>query len=218
MKGRGRAAAATAAADRDDSLLEQLVHDLRNPLGVIAYFAEALTEAPEAERPEMCERLRINAGRALHVLEEFALLADLRHGRARAASSANRVALATLIDDLTAQIAAEQGSIALESALATDLELPGDVHQWQRALRALLREAVRAASGGVRIDGERAVAGPQLRISVPLRHDRDLRITASLDPGSLAVELMRRVAELYGGTLSVQQRPGLAVLEVSLPA
>jgi signal transduction histidine kinase len=210
--------AATAAAHREDKLLEQLVHDLRNPLGVIAYFAEALTEAPEAERPEMCERLRINAGRALHLLEEFALLADLRHGRARAVTAADPVVVSALIDHLTVQIGAEQGGIALERAVAADFLLPGDMSQWLRALRALLREAVRAASGEVKLDGECTVAGRHVRITVPLRHDRALGITASLDVGSLAVELMRRVAELYRGTLSVQQRPGLAVLLVSLPA
>lgn len=64
-----------------EPLFEQLVHDLRNPLGVIGYFAEVIPTAPAAERDELCERVRVNAQRALHVLGEFVLLADLRRGR-----------------------------------------------------------------------------------------------------------------------------------------
>jgi hypothetical protein len=64
-----------------EELFARLVHDLRNPLGIIAGFAETLAEAPAEERDDLCERLRINAERALHVLEELSLLADLRGGR-----------------------------------------------------------------------------------------------------------------------------------------
>src|SRR5262245_32672378 len=64
-----------------DELFARLVHDLRNPLGIIAAFAEALADAPAEERDALCERLRVNAERALHVIEELSLLADLRAGR-----------------------------------------------------------------------------------------------------------------------------------------
>jgi signal transduction histidine kinase len=60
-----------------EPLFEQLVHDLRNPLGIIGYFAQVIPTAPAAERDELCERVRVNAQRALDVLEEFVLLVDL---------------------------------------------------------------------------------------------------------------------------------------------
>ena len=47
--------------DEDAALFAQLIHDLRNPLGVIAYFAEALPEAGEAEKQDFAERLQLNA-------------------------------------------------------------------------------------------------------------------------------------------------------------
>ena len=75
-------------ADGQGELLDRLVHDLRNPLGVIAYFAEVVSCADESERAEMCERLRINAQRALHILEEFSLLAELRQGASKPAFEA----------------------------------------------------------------------------------------------------------------------------------
>ena len=71
----------SAIALSEEDLFERLVHDLRNPLGVIAYFAEAVATASPAEHDDLCVRLRVNAQRLLHVLEEFSLLADLRSDR-----------------------------------------------------------------------------------------------------------------------------------------
>lgn len=205
------------AHDEDDALFAQLVHDLRNPLGVIAHFAEALPEAAEVERPELCERLQLNARRAMQVVEEFALLADLRHGRA--APDDTLWDGAALVGELVAEIEAlERRSGCVEIAAASGTALRGDRAQLGCALRGLLRDAVRGGSGGpvvVRLTDDDGCT--VLSLTVPLRNDPVLEIVSCLDEGSLAIELAHGVAALHGGTFTVEQRPGRAALALALP-
>lgn len=216
MKGRGRAKVAqVAVAEVDEPFLARLLHDLRNPLGVIAFFAESIPEAAEHERAEFCERLRINAQRALHILEEFALLADLRCGRAQVAE--DPVDLAALVSELAAGLAAERGGAHIDGAGVAGLVLAGDAQQWQRALRALLRDTSRGASGDVVIDGEGEKGRLTLRVGVPLSVDRELGISARLDPAGVGIEIVKRLAHLHRGDLTIAQRSGRAVLTLVVP-
>ena len=205
------------AREDDAALFAQLVHDLRNPLGVIAYFAEALPEAAEVERPELCERLQINTRRAMQVVEEFALLADLRHGRAVPDDTAwdGAALLAELVTEIEA-LERRQGCVELTAA--PDARMRGDRAQLACALRGLLRESVRGGSGGpvvARLTDEDGCA--VLSLTVPLRNDPVLEIVSRLDEGSLPVELARGVAALHGGTFTIEQRPGRAALALALP-
>jgi len=213
-----RGAAEHDAPPEDDAaLFAQLVHDLRNPLGVISYFAEALPEAAEAERPDFCERLQLNARRALQVVEEFALLADLRH--ARAVADDTDWDGAALLAELVAEVEALERRPGCVRWDASDgARLRGDRAQLACALRGVLRETVRSSGGAVvqaRLTDEDACA--VLTLSVPLRLDPALGIVAQLDEAALPIELARGVAELHGGTLSFEQRPGRATLAMALP-
>lgn len=209
--------AESAAPEGDGALFAQLIHDLRNPLGVIAYFAEALPEAAESERPELCERLQLNARRAMQVLEEFALLADLRHGRAVPDDTAWDGA--ALLRELVAEIEAlERRPQCVELTATAAAELHGDRAQLACALRGVLREAVRGSSGGpvvARLTDEDGCA--VLSLTVPLRNDPVLEIVTRLDETALPIELARGVAALHGGTFTMQQRPGRAALALALP-
>jgi len=206
-----------AAAEDDSTLLAQLVHDLRNPLGVIAYFAEALPEAAETERPELCERLQLNTRRAMQVVEEFSLLADLRHGRAVPddAQSDGTALLAQLVAEIEAL---ERRPGCVELSAAAGARLRGDRAQLTCALRGVLRETVRGSSGGpvqVRLTDDEGCA--VLSLTVPLRNDPLLEIVSRLDETSMPVELARGVAALHGGTFTMEQRPGRAALALTLP-
>ncbi|MFN8644849.1 MAG: HAMP domain-containing sensor histidine kinase [Candidatus Binatia bacterium] len=219
MADRGRTRAADAGQDEEDdgALFAQLVHDLRNPLGVIAYFAEALPEADEQEKQEFAERLQLNARRALQVVEEFALLADLRHGRAVPddAEWDGRALLEALIAEVEA-LERRPGAVRFDP---TDgARLRGDRSQLACALRGVLRETVRNSPGEAilaRLSDDDGCA--VLTLTVPLRVDRELEIVPRFDETALAVELARGVAQLHGGTLSVEQRPGRATLALALP-
>jgi signal transduction histidine kinase len=219
MADRARARAADHRAEHDDDavLFAQLVHDLRNPLGVIAYFAEALPQADEQEKQDFAERLQLNARRALQVVEEFALLADLRHGRA-APDDAEWDGQALLSETVAEVEALERRPGAVRWDAADGARLRGDRAQLACALRGVLRETVRSTPGEAvqaRLTDEDGCA--VLTLTVPLRVDREMEIVSRFDESALAVELARGVAQLHGGTLSIEQRPGRATLALALP-
>ncbi len=204
--------------DGDDSqLFSQLVHDLRNPLGVIAYFAETLPAAAERERPDLCERLQVNARRALQVVEEFALLADLRHGRA--ALDDTELDGAALLADLVAEIeAVERRAGCIRTVAVERACVRGDRAQLACAVRGILRQAVHSSASGsveARLTDEDACA--VLTLTIPLRIEPELEFIARFDDRALPVELARGVADLHGGTLSIEQRPGRATVALALP-
>jgi signal transduction histidine kinase len=201
----------------DAALFAQLIHDLRNPLGIIAYFAEALPEADEGDKADFTERLQLNAKRALQVVEEFALLAELRHGRA--AADDTDCDGRELLDELVAEVEAlERRPGAIRWDATAGARLRGDRAQLACALRGVLRETVRCSPGEeivARLSDEDGCA--VLTLTVPLRVDRDLGIVSRLDEATLPLELARGVAQLHGGTLSIEQRPGRATLALALP-
>ncbi len=207
-----------AGAHEDDAaLFAQLVHDLRNPLGVIAYFAEALPEAEEGEKQEFCDRLQLNARRALQVVEEFALLADLRHGRAVADDAEwDAAALLTELVEEIESLERRTGCVRWDASAGARVR--GDRAQLACAVRGILREAVRSSPGAVvhaRLTD--ADGCSVLALTVSLRVDRELEIVSRLDDSALAIELARGVAALHGGTLTIEQRPGRATLAIALP-
>lgn len=206
-----------AAQEDDAALFAQLVHDLRNPLGVIAYFAEALPGAEDSEKQEFCERLHLNARRALQVVEEFALLADLRHGRAVPDDA--EWDSAELLTELVAEIESlERRNGCVRWDAEDGARVRGDRAQIACAVRGILREAVRSSPSAVvhaRLsDSDGCFV---LALTVPLRVDRTLEIVSRLDESALAIELARGVAALHGGTLTIEQRPGRATLAIALP-
>jgi signal transduction histidine kinase len=200
-----------------EELFDRLVHDLRNPLGVITYFAEAIPSAAKAERDELCERLRVNAQRALHVLEEFSLLADLRQARSRPLPQTWDVS--ELVEEIAGEIELMErrpGQIRRRIAVRTPLCLPRP--QVVCALRAVLREAVRATPPdlGVELAVEAAAAQVLFRITVPARHDEELG-TANMPVAGIELELAQRVAALHGGECTVAQHPDSDAIILALP-
>lgn len=201
----------------DAALFAQLVHDLRNPLGVIAYFAEVLPEADESEKRDFAERLQLNARRALQVVEEFALLADLRHDRA-VPDDAEWDARALLVELIAEVEALERRPGAVRWDATDSARMRGDRTQLACALRGVLRETVRSSPGEevlLRLSDDEGCT--VLTLTAPLRVDPELEIIARLDEEALTVELARGVAQLHGGTLSIEQRPGRATLALALP-
>lgn len=206
-----------AAAVPDEGLFERLIHDLRNPLGVIAYFAEAVPSAAAGERDEFCERLGVNAQRALHVLEEFSLLADLRAGRSEAALEVCEPG--QLIEELAAEIESMErrpGLIRRQVEGRTALRLPR-IHL-VRALRALLRAVVHAMAADDALSFSVRTQGGQVRfeLSAALRRDPHLGAAHRLPTSGIEIELAERIGALYGGGCTVEQRPGTGVITLAL--
>jgi signal transduction histidine kinase len=216
----GRAGDARSASEMvgidplaDEELLDRLVHDLRNPLGVIAYFAEVVGGATALEREELCERLRINAQRALHILEEFSLLAELRNGACRPALESFDVS------ELTKQLTAEVESVERRPAqIRCHLDAPSPMRLPRQhlacVLRALLRAALRvsARDGGlelrVRNDGRQMAFAIQGFVRLE---------SAGLPEAAVELELAERMADLYRGRCAVELHGSRVVITLSLP-
>jgi signal transduction histidine kinase len=207
--------------ERGDDLFDRLLHDLRNPVGVIAYYAEAVPSSGPSERDELCERLRVNAKRALHVLDEFSLLAELRAGRARL--TAERCDLVELTAELAAELEALErrpGRIRRRVALGAPVRVsPTHV---LCALRALLRVALRTAAPDDPVQLEVYTEHHQvlLRITAPLRSDPAIGLAAKLPTAGLEIELAERIATLHDGryTLAQDAGHGVMTLALSLPS
>jgi signal transduction histidine kinase len=201
----------------DDELFDALLHDLRNPVGVIAYYAEAVPTASPSQRDELCERLRVNAQRALHVLDEFSLLAELRAGRGRL--TAETCDLVELTAGLAAELAALErrpGRIRRQVALTEPVRVaPTHV---LCALRALLRVALRATAADDPVDLEVYAENHQVlfRISASLRSDPEIGLVAELPTAGIEIELAERIAALHNGRYTLAQEAGRGVMTLAL--
>lgn len=200
------------------ALFHQLVHDLRNPLGVIGDFADVIPTAPAAERDELCERLRVNAQRALHVLEEFVLLADLRRGRSRLQPVPCDAR--ELVEELVTEVESfERRCGQIRRRIAPGVTLIASRLHVACALRAVLREVLRASAAEDRLDLEvREEHGEVLfRLDASLRHPPDSACGARLPRAGIEVELADRVAALHHGRLTIERPPSAAVFTLVLP-
>jgi signal transduction histidine kinase len=205
-------------AQADQELFERLVHDLRNPLGVIAYFAEALPGAEAAERDDLYERLRLNAQRALQVLEELSLLAGLRAGRAEPDRDACDVG--QLIEALAFELESMErrpGRIHRRIEVRGTRPLPRA--HLACALRAVLRAALRATAPDDALDIEVREQGRQIvfKLTVPLPADVAGGGTPRILSGGDDVEIMERVGALYRGHCALERLADREMVTFTLP-
>ena len=209
MAGRAAQKKGVVSGAHEEDLFGRLVHDLRNPLGVIAYFAEAVATASGSEHDELCVRLRVNAQRALHVLEEFSLLSDLRTGAQRAAERGD-------VRELIEEVATELESMERRPGRIhrdVQLDTPRGIARQPvgAALRALLRIALHVSAPedivglAVHEEGRQIV----MAITVPLRTDRAIGVAVRLPSRGIEIELAQRVAAQHGGRYAVELRPGI---------
>jgi signal transduction histidine kinase len=200
-----------------EELLDRLVHDLRNPLGVIAYFAELVSGASAADRTDLCERLRINAQRALHILEEFSLLAELRTGACIPALEPCDVAemawlLTAELESLERRPGQMQCKIDVRPTALPRAHLTC-------TLRALLRAAMRASA---REDALELCVHIQGRLMLfvidgPLRVEPGTGTAARLSAGGVEIELAERMARLYRGHCGIELHGARGVITLALP-
>ena len=200
-------------------LFQHLVHDLRNPLGIIDYFAEAIPTAAAEERDELCERVRVNARRALHVLEEFVLLSDLRRGRSRLQSAPFDPG--ELVDEVASEVEAiERRNGQIRRRVAPGVRLTASRLHVTCAVRALLREVLRASAADDALDlaVDERPGEVTFRLIAPLRHDLDGDAADQLPIAGLEGELAHRVAALHRGRLTIEHLAQAGVITLALPA
>jgi len=231
--------AARVAAEAKDQFLATISHEFRTPLHAILGYLDVVDSALPAEDDgmlhESIDRMRVNACRLQHLLEELVSFAEIRSGRRSV--RAEPVVLRELIDELL-PIARElvDGKpvvIVCELDAAAD-GLRTDRRKLNRALACLLNNAAKFTDGGeIRIRARDLVDG-MVEVSIAdtgigiAPHDLaiifddfrqvDGSFTRRFGGLGIGLTLARELIALLGGTLDLDSEVGVGTtVRVRLP-
>ena len=219
-----------AALVRERTLTADAAHELRTPLAVLRAQAQvALRSRDDSERSSSLQALIGGVDRATRLIETVLTLARL-DARAFDRSTLPAVALkrvaSEIVDSLNASVRAR--SLQLEVDVP-DISVRADPDSLPVALRNLGENAIRHATSRVRIEAHSAAEvititvrddGPGMTSEQQLRaFDRFYRGTNDSAGAGLGLALVRRVAEMHGGSVRFVaglKGSGLGV-EIELP-
>jgi signal transduction histidine kinase len=212
-------------------LLHDVSHELRSPLARLQAAADLMRQQPE-RAPEFVARIVRDSTRMDRLVGELLTLARLDAGMGNAPREA--VDLSALLDELAddARLEAEARRCRVEPAIAAALKVAGNPDLLRRAIENVLRNALRhappdsavviaarAEAGQARIviaDAGKGVAEDELAtIFEPFFRARNADPFAG---HGLGLAITRRVAQLHGGAVAAENRPGGGlVVTLSLP-
>ena len=230
--------AARAAGAAKDQFLATLSHEFRTPLHAILGYLDVLdTSAVAADTVvrEGVDRMRVNACRLQHLLEELVSFAEIRSGRR--GLRAEPVVLRDLIEELlpiTRELVEGKAvTIACEVDPVVD-DLRTDRRKLSRALACLLSNAAKFTEAGeirirARRTAERAVevsiadtgigiAPHDLSIIFEDFRQVDGSFTRRFGGLGIGLTLARELIDLLGGTLDLRSEVGVGTtVRVCLP-
>ena len=224
--------------------VSNLSHDLRSPLTATAACLETLDTrfAADAARSgdrqllEVALRNTRNAARLVQSLGDLAQLDEPQFALTR-----ERLDVGELLGDIALRFeprAAAQGVVlALEPAGDTPTVAALDIELFERAVANLVDNALKfcAAGGRITLGVKRDGDTVQVRVAdtgagiaeaeLPHLFDRFYQARQSVAPATgaggkgLGLAIVKRIAELHGGSVAVQSRPGQGTtVTLSLPA
>jgi signal transduction histidine kinase len=215
-----------------ERLMAELSHELRSPLARLQAAAALAAQRPGAS-PADFRRVEQEIGRMNRVIGDL-----LRFSRLGAAGAMARrlVRLDALIVELCRDedLEARSRSCELEVRAVRDLLVIGDPELLRSAFENILRNAIRYAPVGSRIEVEAIQSGADIEVTVADRgpgvageflekifepYFRVPGTAASTDGTGLGLAIARRVFEAHGGTVRAAPREGGGLkMEVRLPA
>jgi len=202
------------------SLLAHLIHDLKNPLGVVIGYAETIPLAEPEEQPALCARLTVNARVMLEVLDEYALLEALRQDRVPLERGLHewRIVTDRVLQDVAEAAAEREQHVSCRADDA--VKLHGDAQRIRQVLRLLVREALRSTPKGASLElaAEPVEGAVELVVAVSAEGvDGVPAMLRIFDADRPAIALARRLMTLHGGTLSFEVLPGRTAARARLP-
>jgi len=234
-------ARAEAASLAKSEFLSRMSHELRTPLNAMIGFAQLLAldaKPPLSARQQGWARQAQRAGwHLLELINETLDLSRIEAGTVRL--SQEPVALAPLVADCSALLAtaAAQRRVAFVEDIAPDLPAAlADPTRLQQVLTNLLSNAVKynREGGTVTVRARGDADGGRLLIEVCdsglgmtesqmsglfQPYNRLGREASGIEGTGIGLVISRRLAELMGGELGVQSRPGAgSTFTLTLPA
>jgi signal transduction histidine kinase/CheY-like chemotaxis protein len=211
-------------------------HQLRTPLNAILGFTDVLERSPGRDPRE--RRYLGNIGQAgrtlLELINQVLEHAQLETGRVRV--RLQRVMVAALVDDVTAEIRARaaRSNVEVQVSVAADAtEVITDPHRARQALAHVLANALQVTPPGGRVDvvataernGERvrvtvSDTGPGVSAEVRAHLFEPFGVVSQTHAGvGLGLSLARQLLELMDGQIGLDGGPGPgARFWISLPS
>jgi len=227
--GRGMAVIDSIAEERRiDAIRRDFVanvsHELKTPIAAMSILAEALSAADDdADRDRLAELLHRESSRVENIIDDLLELSRLEEAPAPMAP----VSMAEVVErsvDATASFARANDVGIDVGPVPDELWVAGDRRQLVRALTNLLDNAVRYSEEGatVVVSVERLETFTSIsvrdhgvgipRIDLERVFERFYRVdrARSRDTGGtgLGLAIVRHVAQLHGGRILVQSKPG----------
>lgn len=216
-------------------LITWLSHDLRTPLAGIRAMGEALGDGVASDPAAYHRAIVVEADRTASMVDDLMALASLNAGSASMTSEP--VVLGDLVSDLLSQLRplAVSNDIELTGELAaSSSDIVGDASLLTRAVQNLIVNAITYSPAGSRVHVllEEAPGVVRVRVSdgcggltaEEREHmfDAGWRRDAARSPrgtagSGLGLPIVRAVAELHGGEVHAEDRPGGCELVLSLP-
>lgn len=219
----------TRALENERRFTADAAHELRTPLAALKAQAQvALAAVDTMEKQHALTQIIAGCDRTTHLVTQLLTLARLD---ARTIDPMRSVALRPIAEEVLALSAGEAIERRCDLVLRDgDARVRGDALLLQVLLRNLIDNALRHG-GGTQIDVSVAVQGSRAVLAVSdngrgIAADELERVqqrfyrSAGADPAGsgLGLSIVRRIAELHGGTIDIAAAPGNGVsMRVHLP-
>ncbi|WP_189575401.1 ATP-binding protein [Marinobacter zhanjiangensis] len=204
------------ALERERRFSADAAHELRTPLTALRLNLEKL----ESSDPEKFRELTAAVDRMGHLVEQMLLLSRVDAGVGFSPEYVN-------LSDIVAQSIADVSPLALRKGIEPSLEDPtgqamisGQEALISTLMRSLLANAIQYSPEGTRVDTHLEAEGDGFSIricdqgpGIPIsQHEKALgrfgRLDQRLGSGAgLGLAISRRIAELHGGELTLEDRP-----------
>jgi two-component system cell cycle sensor histidine kinase PleC len=230
---------AEAASRSKTAFLAHLSHDIRTPLNHIIGFAEMMahqTYGPLGDERYLSyvDGIRASGERLLGYFGAILELAELEGGRK--ALRQEPVAIDQVVQALVRRhrLGAARAGVVLEGGMPSRAQISGDPFAIERMLGNILDNALRftPAGGKVTVAAHAAEDGVVLEVTdtgIGMDEARlelirqpfafgDAALTRQQNAAGLGIAISRAIAELSGGGMAIDSRPGLGTtVAISLP-
>jgi two-component system OmpR family sensor kinase len=229
--------ARTAAEQRLRRFVADASHELRTPLTSLRGYADLFRYAAAsqpAEREAHLERMRSEAARMSHLLDDLLLLARLDAAEVEEPLRQRPTDLVELAEEAAAGFRAAHPDHPLTLQLDDEVPLPADPLRLRQVLDNLLTNAAVHTPPGTpvtltvfRTDGVAVVrvtdAGPGIPAEDQERiFDRFYRVddsrTRERGGSGLGLSVVRSLVDAHGGSVDVTSEPGWTTFTVTVPA